>query len=106
MFHNKKEIDCIVFTAKQKLTSTWDGGDRLRIRCNRSSLFKGLLISRLKRVSQLNGRSGASRPGMITMLQINVHYVLNVHEVHKSLTPMGHFGRDINTGVKINRITP
>jgi len=35
------------------------------------------------------------------MLQINVHYVLNVHEVHKSLTPMGHFGRDINTGVKI-----
>jgi hypothetical protein len=106
MFHNKKEIDCIVFTAKQKLTSTWDGGDRLRIRCNRSSLFKGLLISRLKRVSQLNGRSGASRPGIITMLQINVQYVLNVHEVHKSLTPMGHFGRDINTGVKINRITP
>ena len=51
MFHNKKEIDCIVFTAKQKLTSTWDGGDRLGIRCNRSSLFKGLLISRLKRVS-------------------------------------------------------
>src|SRR5260370_8837753 len=38
-------------------------------------------------ISQLKRRSDTSRPGMITMLQINMYYLLNAYEVHKSLTP-------------------
>ena len=43
---------------------------------------------------------------MITTLQIDWHYVLNVHEVHKSLTLMGHYGRSIIAKAKIDRVTP
>jgi hypothetical protein len=57
--------------------------------------YSGIAYSKLVTISCARKNLIDWSAALTTMLQTNVHYVLHVHDVHKSLTSMGHYARDV-----------